>query len=177
MLIAVGTQNTGKIHAVKAALTKYERFHLATIEGCTVESGVSDQPCTLEHTILGAKTRALAAYDKLQATMSIGLESGIFPVPGTKSGYMDVCCCAIYDGKTVHLGFSSAFEYPLQLVQKVLQTGCEVSAAAAQIGLHTDKQGDGIVGYLTNGIIKRTDFTEQAIHTAMVHLNHPNLYS
>jgi len=66
--------------------------------------------------VSGAKNRALAAYKTGEYSLAFGIESGIFEVPHTKSGYMDTTCCAIYDGKEYHLGLSCCIEYPKAMI-------------------------------------------------------------
>lgn len=179
MHITIGTENLGKIQAVKNALKKYPAYHDAQIQGCSITSGVSDQPIGLEETITGAKNRANAAYAKGNAELSIGLESGIFPVPHTKSGYMDTTICAIYDGATYHIGFSSCFEYPKTMITKVLEEQKEIADIAVELGFsehRSFKEGLGMIGVLTNGVISRIAFTEQAVHTALLQLLHPDQY-
>src|SRR5207247_1757153 len=80
------------------------------VEGALVPSGVDNQPKSLEETVRGAINRAKGAIK--DADYSFGLESGLIEVPYTKTGMMDLCVCAIYDGKNIHLGLSSAFELP-----------------------------------------------------------------
>lgn len=176
MHIAVGTQNAAKIQAVTEAMQHYTQFANLPIVGFAVDSGVPSQPVGLEQTITGAKNRALQAYTSAPALLGIGLESGLFAVPYTKSGYMDTVCCALYDGKQYHLGLSSAFEYPKELVDAVLNHSTEISTAAKELGFTTDKQGAGMVGLLSDGILTRTSYTMQAIFTAMMHLQHPEWY-
>lgn len=173
MHILVGTRNKGKIQAVQNALQKHPAFTQATIEGCDVSSGVSHQPIGLDETITGAKQRAKHAYDSSPADFAIGLESGIFPVPHTKSEYMDTTACAIFDGTTYHLGLSSCFEYPKALIEKVLQEGKEISQGALELGFSDNPsfgQEAGMVGILTDGVVPRVAYSEQAIHMALIHL-------
>lgn len=173
MKIAVGTQNKGKIEAVRQALINYAGYCYANIVGCVVESGVNNQPIGLDETISGAKNRARLAYESLTSDFGIGLESGIFLVPHTKSDYMDTTACAIYDGQQYHLGLSSCFEYPKEMIKKILNDGKEVSDIALELGFAQDRsfrEDGGMIGILTKGVIPRIKYTEQAVHTAMIHL-------
>ncbi len=109
--IIVGTMNPAKLEAVKEILQDYSHLKDATVVGVKANSGVSEQPKTLDETISGAMNRARGAFS--DCTYSFGIESGLFPVPHTKSGYMDVCAVAIYDGKDFHLGLSSRGNFPI----------------------------------------------------------------
>lgn len=77
-----------------------------------VSSSVSNQPKSLDETVRGAMNRALGSF--VDCSYSFGIESGLMAVPNTKSGFMDVCVCAIYDGTEYHIGLSSAWEAPKQ---------------------------------------------------------------
>jgi len=173
MKIAVGTLNNGKIQSVKNGLSRYEDYLSAEIIGVKVDSGVSNQPIGLEETIVGAQNRARLAFDSVGAEFGFGLESGIFLVPQTKSDYMDTTACAIYDGKEFHLGLSSCFEYPREMIKKVLVEGKDIGEVALEMGFSDNKnfaEKEGMIGILTKGVIDRANYSEQAVHMAMIHL-------
>ena len=56
--LAVGTTNPGKVAAVQSALAGYPALAHFTVAPSKVDSGVSEQPGTLEETTRGAKNRA-----------------------------------------------------------------------------------------------------------------------
>lgn len=177
MKVKVGTANPRKVEAVQDGFKEYPEYATAEIEGVNVSSGVSSQPKSLEETIQGAMNRAKGAFQNCD--LGVGLESGIFPVPNTKSGYMDICMCAIYDGKNFHLGGSSVFEYPKILIDLVLSKGIEIDEAAREAGFtDSDKIGKekGMIGHLTKGYIDRRAYSKQAVITALIHLQNPEHY-
>jgi inosine/xanthosine triphosphatase len=179
MKIAIGTKNKGKLAAIERAINEYPMLFGAELVGLDVGSDVSDQPKSLPETITGAKNRARKAYESSGADLGFGLESGIFPVPEAKSDYMDTSVCAIYDGKNYHLGFSSCFEYPKELITKVIEEGKEITHAALECGFSNDEnfhQGIGMIGILTKGRISRIDYSYQAVQTAMIHLENEAHY-
>ena len=59
--LSVGTANAGKLQAVRRALALYPLLARLEVLPQKVESGVSDQPSTLEETTRGASNRARAA--------------------------------------------------------------------------------------------------------------------
>ncbi len=173
MKIGVGTENKAKLEAVRQALTNYSDYSKADIFGCSVASGVSSQPIGLDEIISGAKNRAKLAYENIKADLGIGLESGIFLVPHTKSNYMDTTACTLYDGCKYHLGLSSCFEYPHTLIEKIINENKEVSEAALELGFAQNqefREGLGMVGILTKGVISRKEYSAQAVHMAFIHL-------
>jgi len=177
MLITVGSQNEVKIQAVRKALSAYEHFWDAKVVGRNVPSGVSAQPTSLEETIRGAMNRAKNAFQ--QCDYSVGLESGLFAVPYTRTGYLDVCAGVIFDGQHPHVGLSSAFEYPPNVLRLVFEEGLEISQAFYQAGLTknpTVKHAEGAVGVLTKRRLTRKEQTQQAIVMALVSLENLQLY-
>lgn len=177
MKIHVGTKNPRKVEAVAEALREYPEFADAEVLGMDVSSEVSDQPIGLDETTKGAMNRSKNAF--VDCDYAIGLESGIFEAPYTKSGYMDVCMCSIYDGKTFHLGGSSLFEYPKKMIDLVFEKHYEIDQAAKEAGFtESDSIGkaQGMIGLLTKGVVDRKEYSKQAVITALIHLLNPEHY-
>ncbi len=177
MKITVGSANQNKVNAVKEVLADYPEFAEAEIDFTAADSEVSNQPKSMEETVRGAMNRARNAFTN--CNYSIGLESGLFEVPKTKSGYMDITICAIYDGTTFHLGGSPSFEYPTKMINLVFEKGLEIDEAAKETGVtENDRVGraEGMIGILTKGRLDRKGYTKQAVITALVHLLNPTLY-
>ena len=177
MKINIGTRNKAKIDALKEILKEYPDFLHAEIISKDVDTGVSEQPKSLDETVYGAMRRAKNSFD--DCDYSVGLESGLMKVPETKTGYMDTTACAIYDGKNFHLGLSSCFEYPPKVLEYMLKNNKDASTAFREIGL-TDEPyigwGNGIIGVLTKDRLNRKEYTKQAIRTALIHLENKELY-
>jgi inosine/xanthosine triphosphatase len=177
MIIRVGTKNPAKVAAFRELMAEYAFLTDAALEPVDVHSGVSDQPKTLEETILGARNRAHRAYVAgRSADLGVGIESGLFPVPYSQTGHMDLCACAIFDGVRYHLGLSSAFECPPEVTRLMLEEGLDMNQAFGRCGL-TDKpklgNEEGAVGILTKGRVDRKAYTKQAIVMALIHLEKP----
>ena len=170
--------NPQKIAAVKELSAEYKMLTGCIVEGVSVPSGISDQPKSLLETVTGAINRAKAA--KGDADYSFGIESGLMEVPNTKTGIMDVCVCAIFDGKNIHLGLSSAFEPPRKIVELMHEKGMNLSDATAAAGLTTEKKigsTKGIIDILTSGRLNRLSFTKQAVITALIHLENAHMFN
>lgn len=172
MKIKVGTKNKAKVDSVIEIIEEYPHLKESVIEGVNIESGVSDQPKSLEETINGAINRAKGIF--VDCDYSIGIESGMMAVPMSKSGYMDVCVCAIYDGKECHLGLSSAWEFPdTSVTDLIMKEGLDMSQAINKAGMtKNEKIGseEGAIGILTKGRMTRKEYTKQALRTALIHL-------
>jgi len=132
MKLIVASKNPQKIQALKDLVFEYPMFAGAEVEGVSVDSGVSDQPKTLEETIKGGMNRARNAFNNCD--FSFGIESGLMSIPETKSGVVDLCVCVIYDGEKFHLGFSSVFEVPKKIVE-LMNQGMNMSEASLKSGV------------------------------------------
>ncbi len=177
MKVNVGSKNITKVQAVKEALSDFPEFSSAKVVSLAVDSGVHKQPKNMEQTVQGAMNRAKNAFKNCD--LSFGLESGLIEVPNTKSGFMDITMCAIYDGKNFHLGGSSAFEYPKSMIDLVFSKDYEIDKAAKEAGFsHDENLGDreGMIGILTKGRLDRKNYSKQAVITALIHLLNPDHY-
>jgi inosine/xanthosine triphosphatase len=171
MKIIVGSKNPVKVEAVEEMIKEYPLFSGAFVFGIETNSGVADQPKSLEETVKGATTRAKEVFK--DCDYSFGLESGLMAVPETKMGFMDVGVCAIYDGKELYLGLSSAWEPPQKVAEYMLKEGLDMNQAAFRAGLtQNEKVGsaEGLIGIVTKGRLKRKDYTKESIRTALIHL-------
>jgi len=171
MKINIGSKNKIKVEAVEELLQDYPHLKNAEISSFEVPSGIADQPKSLEETVQGAMNRAKAVIQN--STYSFGLESGLMSVPNTKSGFMDVCVCAIYDGNEYHLGLSSAWEAPKKVIDHMLEEGLDMNQAAFKAGFTNNLEvgsAEGLVGIMTRGRLTRKAYKKEAIRTALIHL-------
>lgn len=179
MHVIVGTKNAGKIAAVKKWTEEYPILADSVIDSCDIESGVHSQPVGLDAIVTGAKNRAFGAYNTGKYDLAFGIESGIFAVPYTKSGFVDTTCCVIYDGEKYHVGFSSCFEYPKKMIDGIFDEGKEISDIAVEMGFAENRefrQGLWMVWVLTKSRVTRIDYTYQAVQMALLHLENPEYY-
>lgn len=170
--IKVGSKNQAKVSAVEELLSDYSHLSGADVVGTGSSSQVSDQPLSLEETVRGAMNRAKNCFE--ECDYSFGIESGLMKVPGSKSGYMDVCVCAIFDGKELHLGLSSAWEFPdRKVMDLIVKNGLDMSQAINKAGMTKNASigsAEGAIGILTKGRIDRKEYTKQALRMALIHL-------
>lgn len=177
MLIGVGSQNQIKVSAVRAVLSQYKLFMDSHVVAISAPSGVAEQPLSLEATILGASNRAKTA--SVGTTLGFGIESGLMKVPGTISGYMDGCVCAICGEGTYALGISPLFECPPYVTHLVLTEGLDLNQAFLKAGITENEHigsGDGAIGLLTGGRVTRQMYTELAIKMAMMQIEFSEFY-
>jgi inosine/xanthosine triphosphatase len=110
MKIYVGSKNEVKRKAVAETVKQYPLFKDAEVVAFEVDVEIYGHPKGFEEINQGAMNRAKSAFT--QCDYSFGIESGLIPVPHTKTGFMEITACAIYDGTNFHLGMSPAFEWP-----------------------------------------------------------------
>ena len=177
MIINVGSKNKNKVDAVKEIILEYDFLKDADVVSIEVSSGVSDQPKSIEETIQGAKNRAINSFK--DCNLSIGYESGLLKIPETKSGYVNIDVCAIYDGNKFHLGFAPMFEYPIEITKLVFEKEMDINQAFFEKSLSpVPNMGsfEGAIGFLTKGRMTRKELTMHGIRMALIHLEFPELY-
>lgn len=171
MIINIGSKNPNKFNAVKEAFLLFSIFSNAAFESVTADSKVSDQPIGFEETITGAKNRAHNAFN--HCDFSVGLESGLIPVPLTRTGYMNLSVCIIYNGNDYFTGTGPAFELPETITRLVVDDHLELDDAILQSGFTENPRigySEGIIGILTQGVVTRKDYMVPAVTMAMAQL-------
>jgi len=177
MKIGVGSKNSTKVTAVTEVLHSSEMFAGASVESVAVEIEEFGHPKSLAETVAGAIDRAKQAY--VGHDYGFGIEGGLMEVPQTKSGYMEVAVCAIYDGKEVHLGLSQACEWPKPVIDMILNKGLDGSQAMKAAGITSHEKigaDQGFVSIVTKGRVNRTAFNKGAVQMALIHLENPEHY-
>ncbi|MCH7850187.1 MAG: inosine/xanthosine triphosphatase [Nanoarchaeota archaeon] len=177
MKVFIGSENPVKIAAVRELLNEYKFLMDAKLFSKRINSEVSEQPKSLEETVQGAVNRAKTIF--YECDYSFGIESGMMKVPQTRTGSMDFCACAIYDGESSYLGLSCAFEFPVAVTKMIHEEDIDASEAYYRLGLTNEKDIgslQGAIGLLTRGRITRKDYTKQAVRMALIQLENRDLY-
>ncbi len=177
MKIHVGSQNPAKVDAVAEMVQDYDILKHAEVKGISTESGVSEQPLSLDETIQGAMNRAQNCFEGSQ--YGIGIEGGLITVNyGQRERHMNVCAAVVFDGKNFYLGLSSLFELP-KVASIHIQKGGNLNDAMHVSGLTSDTEvgkNQGAIGILTNGRLPRKAYSKQALMNALIHLEHHEIY-
>ena len=198
MKIAIGTRSTPKIIAITRAISRYPELWSEdenNIEYITIPkdlrnghalgnqkdafSNVSCNPITMEDTIQGAKNRARNAYEYVlekykECNLGIGIEAGLYKIECAQTGYMDHSVCSIYDGEEYYLGFGPSFEYPREVVKRVLN-GEEIGVMTDIFG-STAKERKGAIGVLTKERVYRDELEEYAVIMALTKIVSKDMY-
>ena len=174
LIIAVGSSNPAKIRSVQQAFQQITSVELELI-GCSVESGVSDQPMGDAETKLGAKNRAMSSFevykkdhDGKEPHFAVGLEGGIeeqdndlvcmawMVIYGRRTdqvlAWMKAKDCTKYKIKEVYTWGCSktgSFVLPPPITKLVKEDGLELGDADDQVFSRIkSKHGSGTVGIL-----------------------------
>ncbi len=177
MKVAIGSSNQNKLKGVEGAFLRYWKHDELVIVPVDIHIEEFGHPKNLKETVEGAMQRARESFG--ECDLSVGIESGLMEVPHTKSGYMEATVCAIYDGKEFHIGFGTAFEWPVAVTDAILNKGLDGSQAMREAGItEREKIGaeEGAIFALTNGRGTRREQVEQATITALIHILHPEYY-
>lgn len=179
MKIGVGSTNQVKIDAVTNAVAMYpEIFPEAEVVAIDVSVETFGHPKGIEEITKGAVERAQKSY--VGNSYGFGLESGLVTVPHSKSGFLEIQICAIYDGNTIHIGSAPGFEWPPR-VAKLIATGKADGSQAFKMAGFTEneKQGavkGGVIGMLTKGRMPREAQSLHSIVMAMIQLENRDMY-
>ena len=176
MKLVVGSTNPTKVAAVEEIAKQYPMFAGAEVRGLEVPVETFGHPKSLAETVDGAIHRAKSAFQ--DCDYGFGLESGLLPVPHSRTGFMEVTVCAIFDGERFYMGLSPGYEWPVKVTEIILQ-GLDGSQAMREAGL-TDHEkvgaAKGAIDLLTNGKMNRTEFNVIAITMAMIQLENKAHY-
>ncbi len=173
MIVSVGTKNPSKLEGIRRAFTKYyPEVGLRPVDSTSVAQA---QPRGLEQMVSGATARAKFALSKEKGDFGIGVEAGIFAIGAV---YFDNQVAAIVDpsGK-VSLGHSAGYSLPREAMEKLFSDGKELERWAESVsGISEVGDKGGLIHFLTNGKMTRTDLTEQCVVTALIPWLHHDLY-
>jgi inosine/xanthosine triphosphatase len=182
MMISIGTKNKAKIQALQEVLRSMPYFKEFQMASFSVPSGIREQPLSLEETILGAKNRAYQAFlqSGSQADYSFGIESGLIEAIGTRTGFMNICACTIYNGVEYYTGLSSGFEVPSVVLKHVLEDKLDLTQACLASGISCNErigEEEGLIGILTNRKVNRLEYTKESIHSALIQIMYENQFA
>lgn len=171
--VAVGSANPVKLAAACAVLAWAAPG--ATVEPITVPSGVPDQPFGDDEAIAGARNRARAAREALDADLGVGLEGGVVDSPaGMRS---NAWCVVVHRDGREGVGGSLAMPLP-DAVARMVRDGMELGHAMdALVAERGTKHGKGAVGILTAGRIDRQGAYEVLVTYALAPFVTPELYA
>jgi non-canonical (house-cleaning) NTP pyrophosphatase len=161
-LVFMSTESALKHRAIAAVM---ERVGIPVrVEGKKLESGVEEQPLSMDETYLGAKNRH-EALQKLgvEADYLATVESGLHRVHKDLGAYGCVAVIIEKVGEEAHTGFSLDIEYPKEVLDLVPSVYPDVGVWAQQTQGAIEKDP---YQALTGGRLTRQDTIEVAAYNA-----------
>ncbi|ELY71415.1 inosine/xanthosine triphosphatase [Natrinema versiforme] len=158
MELAVGSTNPVKIDAVERTLERYE----PTVTAVDVDSGVSEQPRSLEETVSGAENRARRALAATEADYGVGLEGGVVRLGATPKLSL-IMWGAVTDGDRLERGGGPTLRLPDRVAERVAD-GAELGPVMDDLlGTENVAEAEGAAGALTDGLTSRTQALGEAV--------------
>ncbi len=173
--VVIASKNPVKINAAKNGFKEMFPNEKFIFEGCSVPSGVSDQPMDNDETKRGAINRAKNAKAKLpDADFWVGIEGGI-----EKTAHeMEAFAWIVIQSAKLQGKAKTGTLYLPEAVVKLVNEGKELGEADDIVFKDTNsKQKGGAVGILTGNIINRTAYYSQAVILALIPFKNKELYS
>jgi inosine/xanthosine triphosphatase len=171
--IAVGSRNPVKIKAVSSVVARV--WPEAEVVGVKVSSRVRAMPMSEAECIAGARERAAAARELLDADLGLGLEGGVQPLDGHLflMGWV-----AVVDrcGRET-LGSGARIPLPPRVAAAV-EAGQELGPVMDRLtGREKTNRAEGAVGILTRGLVTRQHSFEVSVAYALAPWLNPEWYS
>lgn len=172
MLIAVGSLNPVKVGAVRAVIGRV--WPSAEVVGVDAPTGVSAMPLSDDECIAGARCRAQAAREQLDADLGFGLEGGVQEAAG-QVWLVGWVAMVDRDGRC---GMGGTARLPLpERIAAAVRAGAELGPYMdALLGEENVRQRGGAVGALTAGLVSRQAKFETAVAYALAPLINAALY-
>ncbi len=172
--VIVASENPVKIKVAEQTFKAVYPEEVFEFIGIKSDSGVPDQPIG-EQTRQGAENRLKFIRDKYpDADFWMSQEGGTF-IEGEK--YYNRAWIMICDQEGFVGESSTAHYYLPKEIIKHLQDGLELGHAGDKFfGTMNIKQGKGVIGKLTDGILDRADYYTQAGIVALSTIKHKDWY-
>ncbi|SDQ29184.1 inosine/xanthosine triphosphatase [Natronobacterium texcoconense] len=161
MHVAVGSTNPVKIEAVERTLERFD----PDVEAVGVDSGVAEQPWSIEETVTGAENRARRSLGATDAAYGVGLEGGVTRFDDAPGLFL-IMWGAVTDGQRLERGSGPALRLPDDVACR-LEDGAELGPVMDDV-LGTDgiAESEGAAGVLTDGMTDRTRALGEAVASA-----------
>jgi len=185
--IALGSDRTAKIMAVRACIARISKIHKewaeARVVARPVTTSVTAMPLTDWELMQGARERALAVKEILQkkqlvADIYVGLEGGFHSVSveGEWHTFLRGWAFATNDERGYY-GATPGISVPETIVKKVIE-GRELGVVIDEVtGARDVRSRRGAWGVLTRDLVTRSMSFELALLAALAPFYNPSLYS
>lgn len=181
MKVIVASTNPVKINAVQQAFTAMFPDVIVTVEGAKGGTeGLPDQPMGDDQTRDCAYARVTALKQRQpDADMWCGIEGGV-AYRANANGQKQMECMAwiVFEDKDGRASEARTGTFLLpQSVTQLIEQGVELGHANDQVfHMHNSKQGLGMIGTVTDGLIDRTAYYVHAVILALVPFKNAGIY-
>ena len=172
--IIVGSKNPVKVGCTREAFT--QAFgKVGVVEGVDALSNIPAQPRSEEETLLGAKNRASHAKTLVpEADYWVGIEGGVDE--DSQGMYAFAWIYVVHQSGKCSQSKTGTFYLPPKVVT-LIREGMELGHADDLVfQAQNSKQKGGSVGLLTQGIITREAYYQQAMVLALIPFLNESLY-
>ena len=188
MLIALGSARPAKIMALRAACARVaevdRRWRQAELVARPVETGVPRMPLNDTQLMRGARNRAEAVRELLEAERSpadfyVGLEGGFHSITfdGARRTFLHGWAYVSDGGARGYFGHAPAVTVPPAIVARVEGTGRELGEVIDEVAGSTDvRSREGAWGVLSRGLLTRAMSFETALIAAFAPFYNARLY-
>lgn len=172
--IIVGSKNPVKLQAALQGFQEIFPTETFTVEGISVDSGVSDQPKTEKEFLQGAHKRAEEAMKAMaDADYWVGLEGG---VEDSDHGMECWAWMVVRSKNQIGIGSTGKFILPPKSAA-LIHEGMELGHATDFLhNKDNSKQDQGTTGVLTLGVMNRTRYYTHGIILALIPFIDPKIY-
>ncbi len=175
MKICVASKNPAKLEAVRRGFALMFPEANWPIDGVSVPSGVSEQPCSCDETYLGALNRLEAAREaRPEAQFWVGIEGGL---EHKHDQWLAFAWILVRSGERLGKSRTGSF-FLAPRIAELVESGMEMGHADDLVfGTQNSKQGLGATGILTGGAIDRAGFYAHAVALALIPFRNPDVYT
>lgn len=167
MKVIVGSKNPVKFNVTKDVFESVFSSEEIEFLPCSAASGVPDQPYGIEETKTGALNRALDCQKQFpDADYFVGLEGGIEIIDDEY--WVTAWMCVLDKNGKQGFGRTSSFMLPEKITQ-LLKDGMELGHATDVVfDDDNSKHKGGVIAFLTDEGVTRTDFYMDALRFALI---------
>jgi inosine/xanthosine triphosphatase len=169
MTVAIGSKNPTKLAAVERAFSDFFHDERINFTSAETESGVSEQPMSIQETIQGAVNRAIMSV-RGGADYSVGIEGGLsfHDINGDERG-IEISFVCVLDCKSGIYEIASCHGFGVfPRVLKHVRTGKSLSDAMdKEYGITEIGKNNGYIGWLSDNTITRESSAYDAVYLAL----------
>ncbi|KAF2077825.1 hypothetical protein CYY_000870 [Polysphondylium violaceum] len=189
IVVALGSENKAKIRATQLGLESIFKKNNTDnnnavdfkVIGCSVPSGIRDQPLSDQETMQGAINRAKKALENTpEAEFGIGMEGGIHHITEPVDKWFECGWIVVVNRNNLdELGIASTarFELPKKVMHEILVNHKELAEIMDDLTNKKDiRSNEGAMGVFTNSLLHRDLIYSHALVFAFSRFTTPSSF-